>query len=89
MNKNVLVLGATGFVGRNIAEYFANQSDTVVYGTYYKSDPLKHHNIQMLHADLRSSADVDNVIKGMNVVIQAAAVIYPVQRTLFLIRQYI
>ena len=74
MRKKILILGATGFIGRNVAEYFAGMQGVDVYGTYYKSAPLEHPQIQMIRADLRSSADVDNVIKGMDVVIQAAAV---------------
>ena len=84
MRKKILILGATGFIGRNVAEYFAGMQDVDVYGTYYKSAPLNHPQIQMIQADLRSSADVDNVIKGMDVVIQAAAVT-SAQRTLLLI----
>lgn len=74
MKKKILVLGATGFIGRNLVEYFANQSDIEVYGTYYKSVPVKYSNIQMIRADLTSKLDVDRVTKGMDVIIQAAAV---------------
>lgn len=74
MKKKILVLGATGFIGRNLVEYFANQSDIEVYGTYYKSAPIKYPNIQMIRADLTSKQDVDRVTKGMDVIIQAAAV---------------
>lgn len=74
MKKKFLVLGATGFIGRNLVEYFANQSDIELYGTYYKSAPLKHPNIQMIRADLTSKLDVDRATKGMDVIIQAAAV---------------
>lgn len=74
MKKKILILGATGFIGRNVAEYFAGMQDVDVYGTYYKSAPPNHPQIQMIQADLRCPADVDNVLKGMDVVIQAAAV---------------
>ncbi len=74
MRKKILVLGSTGFIGRNIAEHFAGQSDAEVYGTYYKSDPLDHPDIQMLKADLTIREDVYRVLKGMDVIIQAAAV---------------
>lgn len=74
MKKKILVLGATGFIGRNLVEYFANQSDIELYGTYYKSAPIKCPNIQMIRADLTSKLDVDRVTKGMDVIIQAAAV---------------
>jgi len=74
MKKKILILGATGFIGRNTAEYFAAKSDFEVYGTYSNSSPFTHDNIQMLKADLTKREDVDHVIKGMDVVVQAAAV---------------
>ena len=39
MRKKVLVCGATGFIGRNIAESFAKGDDFEVYGTYLNSEP--------------------------------------------------
>jgi len=74
MKKKLIVLGSTGFIGRNVAEYFASQSDFDVYGTYYKSDPLPLSNIHMLHANLTNQEDVNRVLNGMDVIVQAAAV---------------
>jgi GDP-L-fucose synthase len=72
--KKILVCGATGFIGRNTAEYFAGLTDYEVYGTYFSSPPLSHAKIQMQQADLTKQEDVGRVVKGMDVVIQAAAV---------------
>lgn len=74
MKKKILIMGATGFIGRNTAEHFANNTDFEVYGSYLKSRPLNHPKIQMVQADLTKQLDVDRVIKGMNFVVQAAAV---------------
>ena len=62
MKKKILILGATGFIGRNAAEYFANHTDFEVYGSYLKSAPLNHPRIQMVQADLTKQDDVDRVI---------------------------
>ena len=72
--KKILILGATGFIGRNCAEYFVGQAGYEVYGTFFRSSPLKYPKIQMQKADLTKQENVDRVIKGMDVVIQAAAV---------------
>lgn len=72
--KKILILGSTGFIGRNAAEYFADNSDLEVYGTYFKSPPLDHKNIQMIRADLTNKDEVDHVVRGKNIIIQAAAV---------------
>lgn len=73
MKKKVVVCGATGFIGRNVAEYLAGKSDYEVYGTYFKTEPLRHSRIAMIHADLTNKDDVNNVLKGKDIVIQAAA----------------
>lgn len=73
MREKILILGATGFIGRNMAEYFANKSEYEVFGTYNKSIPLNHANIKMLKADLTRSDDIEKVMQGVDIVIQAAA----------------
>ncbi len=73
MKRKMLILGSTGFIGRNIAEYFSEKPEFEVYGTYYKSIPLSHHGIKMVKVDLTRAEDVDMVIDGMDIVIQAAA----------------
>lgn len=71
--RKILVCGATGFIGRNIAEYFAQKDNCEVYGTYLKSEPLNNPGIRMIKADLTDKGDVGGVVKGMDIIIQAAA----------------
>ncbi len=73
MNKKILILGATGFIGRNIAEFFAEKEDYEVYGTYHSSGPFNNPGIKMIRSDLTNKSDVCKVIKGMDIVIQSAA----------------
>lgn len=73
MRRKILVCGAAGFIGRNIAEYFVGKDGFEVFGTYLKSGPFNNPRIKMLHADLTKSKDVEQVISGMDIVIQAAA----------------
>ncbi len=69
----ILVCGSTGFIGRNIAEAFAENDCYEVYGTYLKSEPFKNPKIKMIKADLTDKNDVNNAIKGKDIIIQAAA----------------
>jgi len=74
MRKKILVCGATGFIGRNIAEYFANKNDFEVYGTYLNSKPLNNPKIKMKKADLTNKEDVDSLLRDdVDILIQAAA----------------
>lgn len=69
----VLITGATGFIGRNMLEYFANQDDFEVYGSYHNSSPTSYPGVTMTEADLTKKDDVDKVVAGMDIIIQAAA----------------
>lgn len=71
--EKVLVCGATGFIGRNIAEALLHREDIELYGTYWQSEPWHGERITMMKADLTNKDDVERVVKGMDVIIQAAA----------------
>ena len=74
MKKKILVCGSTGFIGRNTAEAFARLRGYEVYGTYYKTKPFKNPNVKMIKADLTDASDVSRAVKGMDCIIQLAAV---------------
>ncbi len=73
IKKNMLITGATGFIGRNVAEYFANKENFNVYGTYNKSKPIENKSITMIKADLTRTDEVNSLINNMDVIVQAAA----------------
>ena len=73
MKKKILICGATGFLGRNMAEHFANKDDFEVYGTHFMRPPLQHPRIKMLHVDLTDKRAVEEVMRGKDILVQAAA----------------
>ncbi len=73
MKKNILICGASGFIGRNMAEAFARLTDVEVYGTYRKSPEPRIENVKLLQADLTNKEDVERAVKGKDIIIQAAA----------------
>ncbi len=86
--KKILICGAAGFIGRNMAEHFSKKDDFEVYGTYFNSEPLDtraqrrveknecsstNPRIKMIKADLTKKEDVEKAVKGIDIIIQAAA----------------
>ena len=74
MKKNkVLICGASGFIGRNIAERLAKRDDLKVYGTYFETKP-SIKGVSLTRVDLTRANEVNQIITGKDIVIQAAAV---------------
>jgi GDP-L-fucose synthase len=73
MAKRLVICGATGFIGHNLAARFAADADYETIGIYYKVPSFELPNLKWIKADLRSEADVHRAIEGADIVIQAAA----------------
>ncbi|MGN7611094.1 NAD-dependent epimerase/dehydratase family protein [Magnetococcales bacterium HHB-1] len=71
--KTLLICGATGFIGRNMAEYFAKQGKYHVIGVYHRRPPYDFPNLHWRKADLREPKQIDDCLKGVDLLIQAAA----------------
>lgn len=75
MKTKIVICGASGFIGRNIAEKLATRDDLEVFGTYFKNKPTRiSKKIKLIQADLTKIKDVDKVVAGKDIIIQAAAV---------------
>lgn len=73
VKKKILICGATGFVGRNMAQYYAERGDYEVHAVRYNR-PEYHLPGAIWHkADLRDPAQVERLVAGMDVIVQAAA----------------
>src|ERR1041385_5586503 len=76
--KKVLVCGATGFIGRHMIEKLSQRDDLELYGTYLKTEPkgsiTDTSKVKLIKADLTDKNQVDAVVKGMDYIVQAAAV---------------
>lgn len=74
MKTKILICGATGFIGQNLALKLSQRKDLELYGTYLKTIPNRTaKNIQFIQADLRDSTQANKIMHGMDIVIQAAA----------------
>ena len=74
--KKVLICGASGFMGRNIVEYFSKLDGYEVYAVSYQNPHKCQINTQKhLSCDLTQQLSMEHIFKDRNfdVVIQAAA----------------
>lgn len=71
--KEVLICGASGFIGRNIAERLAKRPDMKVYGTYFETKPSVK-GVSLTRVDLTKEEEVSQIVRSMDIIIQAAAV---------------
>lgn len=73
MKTKVLICGATGFIGRNLVEQLSKRKDWEVHAVRYQRPAFQCPNVIWHRADLRRADDIERVIKGMDIIIQAAA----------------
>jgi len=71
--QNVLLCGATGFIGRNIAQNFSKNKNYKLICTCNSSKPFKLKNCKWIKVDLRNSKQVNKITKNIDILIQAAA----------------
>ena len=73
MKKKILICGATGFIGRNMVEYFSKKDEFEVHAVRFNRDKYETKNVIWHKADLRDSAQIEKIIKGIDIIVQAAA----------------
>jgi nucleoside-diphosphate-sugar epimerase len=71
--KRMLICGATGFIGRNLLERYANDERYEVRAVYHHREPLREYDVDWILADLNNPTDVKLCIEGMDIVLQFAA----------------
>lgn len=71
--RNILICGATGFIGRNIIQAFSRHNEYHLIGVHNKRPTYDCKNLEWIKADLNKAEDVDRVLDGVDIIIQAAA----------------
>ena len=69
----VLVCGATGFIGRNITEKLVANKNYEVHAVRFNRPEYSVSDVTWHQADLRRPEDIETVIKGVDIIVQAAA----------------
>ena len=71
--KKVLVCGATGFIGRNLCEQLAKNDTLEVIGVNHDRSLFDCAGVKWIQADLTQKNDVERCVRGIDIIIQAAA----------------
>ena len=75
-NRNVLVTGATGFIGCRLAERLALEERALVTGTGRKLDKaaaLREAGVQLYNVDMRDPAALQEIVRGQEIVFHLVA----------------
>lgn len=72
--KNILILGGTGFIGRNLVEELSKIKNFKVFASYHKRKKFNNKNVTWVKANLKNKKKIDNILKNKDIIIQAAAV---------------
>lgn len=79
MKKNILLCGATGFIGRNLLEHFSDRPEYQIRAIYHDKPIVQrkrikqYENVTWEHADLNNKNDVERVMQDIDIVLQFAA----------------
>jgi nucleoside-diphosphate-sugar epimerase len=79
--RRLLICGATGFIGRNLAESLAGDPKYAVTAVYHRRPPFKKKGLTWIQADLTRKEDVARAVEGQDVILQAAATTSGVRTT--------
>ncbi|MBN8828427.1 MAG: NAD(P)-dependent oxidoreductase [Sphingobacteriia bacterium] len=71
--KKLLVCGATGFIGRNMLEYFSKNPEYDVHGVHFNRPSYDVPNVTWHNVDLRDPISVNKLLEGVEIIVQAAA----------------
>jgi GDP-L-fucose synthase len=71
--RRVLVCGATGFIGRNLVETLSRRNDLEIHAVRFTRPEYPAQGVTWHQADLREASQVNRLLQGMDIVVQAAA----------------
>jgi GDP-L-fucose synthase len=71
--SRVVILGATGFVGRNVARYLAEDPAFDIVAVRNIRPAWEHPRVRWVQADLTREGDVERAVDGAEMVVHAAA----------------
>ena len=71
--KTMLICGATGFIGKNLLDYYSKKKEYRIIATYHTRQPIPYEGVEWVQCDLRNPSQIKDVIKDIDIVMQFAA----------------
>lgn len=72
--KRILICGATGFIGKNLLDFYSKNKKYKIRATHFKSAALSEYkDVEWVQCDLRDPQQVADVLKDVDIVMQFAA----------------
>jgi len=72
--KKILICGATGFIGRNLLDFYYKQGKYDIRATHFRRPVVKGYNgVEWINCDLRNPEHVSSALSGIDIVLQFAA----------------
>jgi GDP-L-fucose synthase len=72
--KSILICGATGFIGRNLLDYYYNQGNYNIRATHFKRPIVEgYEGVEWMQCDLRDPKQVQEAVNGIDIIMQFAA----------------
>ncbi|MFQ8704818.1 MAG: NAD-dependent epimerase/dehydratase family protein [Thomasclavelia sp.] len=75
-NKNVLVIGGNGFIGKNLCDYFSNQGECVYSFDIQKPDNY-NKKVNYIIGDFFDDENLEKAIEDMDVIIHSLSTVNP------------
>ena len=72
--KTILICGATGFIGRNLLDYYHNKPEYKIRAVHFKRPALtEYEGVEWVRCDLRDPVEIRKVLTGVDIIMQFAA----------------
>jgi len=72
--KKILICGATGFIGRNLLDFYYKQGKYDIRATHFRRPAVEGYDgVEWINCDLRNPEHVSSALSGIDIILQFAA----------------